>query len=83
LGLNGGKTSKWVDIRFHDLRHTAATLMIQQNIHPKVVQERLGHSDISLTLNTFSHLLPSIQDEVAGKLDDLMTLVDVGDQIKS
>jgi integrase len=83
LGLNGGKTSKWVDIRFHDLRHTTATLMIQQNIHPKVVQERLGHSDISLTLNTFSHLLPSIQDEVAGKLDDLMTLVDVGDQIKS
>lgn len=50
------------DIRFNDLRHTAATLMLQQGIHPKVVQERLGHADISLTLNTYSHVLPDIQE---------------------
>jgi len=53
------------DIRFHDLRHTAATLMLQQHTHPKVVQERLGHSDIALTLNTYSHVLPDIQEEAA------------------
>src|SRR5574340_170285 len=58
-------------IRFHDLRHTAATLMLQQGIHPKVVQERLGHSDIALTLNTYSHVLPSIQEEAVQKLDQL------------
>ncbi len=57
------------DIRFHDLRHTAATLMLQQGIHPKVVQERLGHADISLTLNTYSHVMPDIQEEAAEKLD--------------
>jgi len=71
------------DIRFHDLRHTAATLMLQQNIHPKVVQERLGHSDISLTLNTYSHVMPGLQEEAADKIDELMTLTDIGDQFKS
>ena len=65
------------DIRFHDLRHTAATLMLQQNTHPKVVQERLGHSDISLTLNTYSHVLPGMQEEAAEKLDELITLVSI------
>jgi integrase len=65
------------EIRFHDLRHTAATLMLSQNIHPKVVQERLGHSDISLTLNTYSHVLPGMQEEAADKIDDLLTLTPV------
>ncbi len=60
------------DIRFHDLRHTAATLMLQQGIHPKVVQERLGHADISLTLSTYSHVLPDIQGEAAEKFDLLL-----------
>ena len=67
-------------MRFHDLRHTAATLMLQENIHPKVVQERLGHSDISLTLNTYSHVLPGMQEEAATKLDELVTLVEVGSE---
>ena len=53
------------NIRFHDLRHTAAKLMLQQHTHPKVLQERLGHSDISLTLNTYSHVLQDIQEEAA------------------
>lgn len=60
------------DIRFHDLRHTAASLMLQQGIHPKVVEERLGHSKISLTLDIKSHVLPSLQDEAAAKLDALL-----------
>jgi hypothetical protein len=60
------------NIRFHDLRHTAATLMLQQGIHPKVVQERLGHADISMTLRTYSHVLPDIQEEAAEKFDLLL-----------
>lgn len=59
------------DIRFHDLRHTAATLLLVQGVNPKVVQERLGHAQISLTLDTYSHVLPSIQKEAASKLDSL------------
>ena len=70
------------DIRFHDLRHTAASLMLQQGVHPKVVQERLGHSNISLTLNTYSHVLPVLQDEVAHKMDELLTPIDVSEQLK-
>lgn len=69
------------DLRFHDLRHSAATLMLQEGIHPKVVQERLGHSDISLTLNTYSHVLPSMQAEAAEKMDDLFTLTDVSEEL--
>ena len=64
-------------IRFHDLRHTAATMMLQQGVHPKVVQERLGHAEISLTLNTYSHVLPSMQEEAAEAVDSLITLIDV------
>ena len=60
------------DIRFHDLRHTTTTLMLQKDVHPKVVQERLGHSSITLTLDTYSHVLPSIQEDAADKLDTLL-----------
>lgn len=64
-------------IRFHDLRHTAATLMLLEGINPKIVQERLGHSDIGLILNTYSHVLPSMQEEAAEKMDALLTSVPV------
>lgn len=60
------------DIRFHDLRHTAATLLLQCEIHPKVVQEMLGHSSIGITLDTYSHVLPSMQYEAAQKLDKFL-----------
>jgi integrase len=60
------------DCRLHDLRHTAATLMLGWGIHPKVVQERLGHSRISHTLGTYVHVLPSIQGEAAEKMDELV-----------
>ncbi len=57
-------------IRFHDLRHTHATLMLAQGVHPKIVSERLGHSSISITLDTYSHVLPGIQDAVAQSFED-------------
>lgn len=56
-------------VRLHDLRHTAATLMLQQGTHPKIVQERLGHSKISMTLDTYSHVLPGMQEDAAERLD--------------
>jgi integrase len=57
------------DIRFHDLRHTAATLLLLAGEHPKVVQERLGHAQISLTLDTYSHVLPDMQGGAVDKLN--------------
>lgn len=66
------KENKIPRVRFHDLRHTAATLMLQRGIHPKVVQERLGHSSISLTLDTYSHAIPSMQGDAADEIDDLL-----------
>ena len=62
-------------IRFHDLRHTAATIMLSQGVHPKIVQERLGHSTISMTLDTYSHVLPTMQKEAVEKLDRLYRTV--------
>jgi integrase len=59
------------NIRFHDLRHTAATLLLLAGEHPKVVQERLGHARISLTMDTYSHVLPNIQAGAVDKLDIL------------
>lgn len=59
-------------IRFHDLRHTHATLLLKQGVNPKIVSERLGHSNISITLDTYTHVLPDMQKEAAEKLNDLM-----------
>ncbi len=59
-------------IRFHDLRHTHASLLLAAGVHPKVVQERLGHSQISLTLDTYSHLIPSMQTEAAEKFESII-----------
>ncbi len=52
-------------VRFHDLRHTHATLMLKEGIHPKIVSERLGHSSIAITMDTYSHVLPGMQEEAA------------------
>lgn len=54
---------------FHDLRHTFASIMLSQNVHPKTVQEALVHSSIVLTLDTYSHIMPGMQKEAASKLD--------------
>jgi integrase len=52
-------------IRLHDLRHTHATLALRAGIHPKVVSERLGHATVSITLDTYSHAIPAMQEEAA------------------
>ena len=61
------------EIRFHDLRHTHATLLLVAGVHPKVVQERLGHSQISLTLDTYSHVIPSMQTEAADQFEAIIS----------
>ncbi|GCE18578.1 tyrosine-type recombinase/integrase [Dictyobacter kobayashii] len=60
-------------IRFHDLRHSAASLLLILGVHAKVVQELLGHSQISVTLDTYSHVLPSLQEEAVNRLDTLLS----------
>lgn len=59
-------------IRFHDLRHCHATLLLRQGVHPKVVQERLGHSEIRVTLDTYSHVLPALQEEASRKIEGIL-----------
>jgi integrase len=60
-------------VRFHDLRHTFATLMLKGGEHPKVVQEMMGHANINITLDTYSHVLPDMQDKAADRLGDLLS----------
>ena len=59
-------------IRLHDLRHTHATLALQAGIHPKVVSERLGHATVSITLDTYSHAIPAMQEEAAALIAQLV-----------
>lgn len=58
-------------IRLHDARHTHASLMLKQGIHPKIVQERLGHANIQITLDTYSHVAPGLQQAAALKFDEM------------
>jgi integrase len=60
------------DIRFHDLRHTCATLLLGKGVHAKFVQELLGHATISITLDTYSHVLPGMGDAAAGAMDEAL-----------
>ena len=62
LGLYG--------IRLHDLRHTHASLMLRQGVHPKIVSERLGHSTVSITLDTYSHVTPGLQQAAAKSFEE-------------
>ena len=64
IGLEG--------IRFHDLRHTHASLMLKAGVHPKIVQERLGHASIEITLDIYSHLVPGLQEAAAQRFDDMV-----------
>ena len=59
-------------IRLHDLRHTHATLMLKAGIHPKIVSERLGHANISITLDTYSHVVPGLQKAAAERFDKML-----------
>jgi len=74
-------TRKWIRflekndlprIRLHDLRHSNATALIKAGVNPRVVQERLGHSDVNITLNTYTHVLPEMDMDAAEKLDSIM-----------
>lgn len=58
--------------RFHDLRHTCAALLIAQGAHPKEIQERLGHSTITLTFDRYGHLLPSLDERLRDGLDQMI-----------
>ena len=60
------------DTRFHDLRHTCATLLLSRNVNPKIVSEMLGHSSIAITLDTYSHVLPTMQESALRALEDVL-----------
>ncbi len=64
-------------IRFHDLRHTAASIMLNHNVPVIVVSRRLGHAKPSITLDIYGHLMPSAQDEVAELLDEMITPIEL------
>jgi integrase len=59
-------------IRFHDLRHTCATLLLSKGVHPKVVADVLGHASVTITLDTYSHVTPGLGDAAAGAMDDVL-----------
>ena len=66
------KTHKLPKIRLHDLRHSNATALIQAGVNPRVVQQRLGHSDVNITLNTYTHVLPEMDVEASEKLESIL-----------
>jgi integrase len=59
-------------IRFHDLRHTCATLLLSKDVYPKVVSEMLGHATVNITLDIYSHLLPDMQEKAAKALEEAL-----------
>ena len=59
------------DFTFHGLGHTHATLLLQQGVNPKIVQERLGHSSIKVTMDTYSHVLPDMQKQAVDALQEI------------
>ena len=60
-------------IRFHDLRHTCATLLLSENVNPQIVSEMLGHATIAITLDTYSYVLPTIQESAAQAMEDALS----------
>ena len=70
-------------IRLHDARHTHASLMLKQGIHPKIVQERLGHATISTTLDLYSHVSPGLQQAAAETFDNIVRPKHANEAIKN
>ncbi len=68
------------NIRWHDLRHTCATLLLSRGVHPKLVQHLLGHSSIQLTLDRYSHWIPSMGRATASAMDDALKGDEVTDE---
>lgn len=67
------KAAKLRPVRFHDLRHTCATLLLSKNVNPKIVSEMLGHASISITLDVYSHLMPDMQEKAAKALEEMLS----------
>jgi integrase len=61
-----------LNVRFHDLRHTCASLMLLAGVHPKIVSEMLGHSTVAITLDVYSHVTPGLQEAAAKSLDSVL-----------
>jgi len=66
-----------IKLRLHDLRHTHATLMLKSGVHPKIVSERLGHSTVAFTLDTYSHVVPGLQEAAAKAFDEVLNISSV------
>ncbi len=67
------RTAGLPDIRFHDLRHTCATILLSKAVHPKIVQEMLGHASTSCTMDTYSHVLPNMQGEAVSAMEGALS----------
>lgn len=63
-------------VRLHDLRHTHATLMMEQGVNPKIVSERLGHASVVITLDTYSHVLPNMQEDAVARFESAMAVAE-------
>ena len=67
------KRSGLPNTRLHDLRHTCATLLLSKGVHPKFVQELLGHATISITLDTYSHVLPGMGGQTTAAMEEVLS----------
>jgi integrase len=83
--VTGKRKQQWIAVKgnkrdvedkltelLHDARHSHASLLLRQGVHPKIVQERLGHSSIQVTLDTYSHVAPGLQEAAAAGFDDIV-----------
>ena len=75
--INGQYSSGLPEIRFHNLRHTASSLMLMNGVSPIIVAKRLGHSKISMTLDVYGHLIPEMQNKAAELIDELITPIPI------
>ncbi|HKH38701.1 MAG TPA: tyrosine-type recombinase/integrase [Rubrobacter sp.] len=71
--LQCSQRTRWPQIRFHDLRHACATLLLSKNVNPKIVSEMLGHASIAITLDTYSHVLSTMRDSAAKAMEDALS----------
>jgi integrase len=60
-------------VRFHDLRHTCATLLLSKNVNPKIVSEMLGHATVAITLDIYSHVLPNMREHAAAAMEEALS----------
>ena len=67
------RAGAWEDLRFHNLHHTCTTLLLSKGVNAKVVSEMLGHASTTITLNTYSHVLPDMQDSAADAMESVLS----------